>query len=123
MIITRYKRKRRKTKEKGIRIKLIQTDNGSEFQSVFKKHIEETMKLKHQYIWIHTPDQNGKVERSHRTDEEEFYQETEIDYSNLEDINTKLKNWTNYYNAQKLHFALNFDTLEEYLTKWKVSTI
>lgn len=110
-------------KTKGIKIKLVQTDNGPEFQSEFKRHLEETMKLSHQYTWIHTPDQNGKVERSHRTDEEEFYQETEIDYTSLEDINIKLTNWILYYNTQRLHFALNFDTPEECLTKWKVSTI
>ena len=89
-----------KAKTRGIDIKLMQTDNGPEFQSEFKRHLEETMKLVHQYTWIHTPDQNGKVERSHRTDEEEFYQETEIDYTNLKDLNIKLAHWINYYNTK-----------------------
>lgn len=111
-----------KAGERGIKMKLIQTDNGPEFQSRFVDHLTK-IGISHQYTWIHTPDQNGKVERSHRTDEEEFYQETEIDYTNLEDLNTKLKDWIHYYNTQRLHFALNFDTPEEYLTKWKVSTI
>ena len=111
-----------KAKNKGLTIKLIQTGNGHEFQSDFRNFLNQSG-VGHQYTWIHTPDQNGVVERSHRTDEEEFYQETEIDYTDLEEINTKLKIWLEYYNTKRLHFALNFDTPEEYLEKARVSTI
>lgn len=111
-----------KTRKKGITIKLIQTDNGHEFQAKFEEYLK-TLNIKIQHTWIHTPDQNGVVERSHRTDEEEFYQETEIDYSNLEEINQKLKIWLEYYNTKRLHFSLNYLTPEEYLKKAKVSTI
>ena len=99
---------------KGVNIKLIQTDNGHEFQSEFKRYLDY-LNIKLQHTWIHTPDQNGVVERSHRTDEEEFYQETDIDYSNLEDINKKLRVWLEYYNTKRLHFSLNYQTPEEYL--------
>jgi len=109
-------------KRKGITIKLIQTDNGHEFQTEFEEYLK-SLSIKIQHTWIHTPDQNGVVERSHRTDEEEFYQETEINYSDLEDINTKLKVWLEYYNTKRLHFSLNFLTPEEYLEKTRVSTI
>lgn len=103
-----------KARKKGIKIDLTQTDNGHEFQEKFRKHLI-SLSVKHQYTWIHTPDQNGVVERSHRTDEEEFYQETEIDYTDLEDINNKLKTWLEYYNTKRLHFSLNYLTPEEYL--------
>ena len=109
-------------KKKGITIKLIQTDNGHEFQAEFEEYLK-SISIKIQHTWIHTPDQNGVVERSHRTDKEEFYQETEINYSDLEDINTKLKVWLEYYNTKRLHFSLNFLTPEEYLEKTRVSTI
>lgn len=103
-----------KAKIKGINIELIQTDNGHEFQSEFETHLK-SLGIKLQHIWIHTPDQNGVVERSHRTDEEEFYQETEIDYTNIDDINTEIKIWLEYYNTKRLHFSLNYLTPEEYL--------
>jgi transposase InsO family protein len=103
-----------KAKEKGVIIKIIQMDNGKEFQSLVEAHITK-LGIKYQHTWIHTPDQNGVVERSHRTDDEEFYQETEINYQNLEDINNKLKIWLEYYNTKRLHFSLNFLTPEEYL--------
>jgi len=109
-------------KRKGITIKLIQTDNGHEFQSEFEECLKG-LDIKLQHTWIHTPDQNGVVERSHRTDEEEFYQETEIDYKDLEDINSKLKLWLEKYNTKRLHFSLNYLTPEEYLEKTRVSTI
>ena len=109
-------------KRKRINIKLIQTDNGHEFQAEFDKCLK-SFGIKLQHTWIHTPDQNGVVERSHRTDEEEFYQETEIDYSNLEEISQKLKVWLEYYNTKRLHFSLNYLTPEEYLQKIRVSTI
>lgn len=101
-------------KKKGITIKLIQSDNGHEFQTKFEEYLK-SLNIKIQHTWIHTPDQNGVVERSHRTDEEEFYQETEIDYTNLEEINNKAKIWLEYYNTKRLHFSLNYLTPEEYL--------
>jgi transposase InsO family protein len=55
------------------RVQLIQTDNGSEFQSKFRWHLED-LDVRHVFIRPRTPRLNGKVERSHRVDNEEFYQ-------------------------------------------------
>ncbi len=55
------------------RVLVIQTDNGAEFQSNFHWHLEEH-DIRHVYIRPRTPRLNGKVERSHRVDEQEFYQ-------------------------------------------------
>lgn len=52
---------------------MIQTDNCAEFQSIFHWHLEE-QDIRHVYIRPRTPRLNGKVERSHRVDEQEFYQ-------------------------------------------------
>ena len=109
-----FKRLITKTSKKGISIKMVQTDNGHEFQTEPVKYLA-SRDINHQYIWIHTPDQNGCVERSHRTDDEEFYQQTDIRDLTLDELNEKLEQWTNYYNNQRLHFALNFDTPDEYL--------
>lgn len=51
-----------KARSKGITINLIQTDNGHEFQSEFDTYLK-TLNIKLQHTWIHTPDQNGVVER------------------------------------------------------------
>ena len=55
------------------RVLVVQTDNGAEFQSRFHWHLE-ARDIRHVYIRPKTPHLNGKVERSHRVDEQEFYQ-------------------------------------------------
>lgn len=101
-------------KPKGLNIQRIQTDNGHEFQSEMVKYLE-SVNIKQQYIWVHTPDQNGVVERSHRTDDEEFYQLTETQDMTLKELNQALEKWTEKYNTKRLHFSLNFVTPEKYL--------
>lgn len=108
------KRLIKKAKERGIKILMIQTDNGHEFQLIVREYLE-CVGISHQYIWIHTPDQNGVVERSHRTDDDEFYHLKETQDLTLEELNQALEEWIEYYNTKRLHFSLNFDTPEEYL--------
>jgi transposase InsO family protein len=55
------------------RIREVRTDNGHEFQAKFHWHVED-QGIRHAYIKPSSPQLNGKVERSHRTDDEEFYQ-------------------------------------------------
>jgi len=71
------------------RIKMIRTDNGHEFQAKFHWHCED-LGLEHVYIKPASPNLNGKVERSHLTDKQEFYQL--INYKGDVDLE---KNWRN----------------------------
>ena len=84
------------------RINNIRTDNGHEFQAKFHWHVED-LGMKHSYIKPGTPQLNGKVERSHRTDRKEFYQL--LEYTNDVDINRKLKDWETFYNYHRPHGA------------------
>ena len=54
------------------RVETVQTDNGAEFQSGFHYHVLDRG-IGHVYIRPATPRLNGKVERSHRIDADEFY--------------------------------------------------
>jgi transposase InsO family protein len=54
------------------KVEVIQTDNGGEFGSQFHCHVLDRG-IGHVYIKPATPRLNGKVERSHRIDAEEFY--------------------------------------------------
>lgn len=92
------------------RTEVIQTDNGSEFGSQFHWHILDKG-INHVYIKPRTPRLNGKVERSHRIDQEEFYQMLKgvvIDDAKL--FNEKLKEWENFYNYQRPHGGLDGQT-------------
>jgi transposase InsO family protein len=84
------------------RIKMIRTDNGHEFQSRFHWHLQD-LGIEHVYIKKGTPRLNGKVERSHRTDAEEFYQL--LEYKGDVDLNKKLAEWENFYNFSRPHSA------------------
>src|SRR5262245_10936051 len=100
------------------RIHVVQTDNGSEFQSQFHWHLERR-DLRHVYIRPRTPHLNGKVERSHRVDDQEFYQL--LDHDGVSDdihlFNDKLREWEDYYNYHRPHGALGGQTPYERLVE------
>ena len=60
---------------------------------------------------------NGKVERSHRVDQQEFYQL--LDKNGIADdihlFNDKLREWEDYYNYHRPHGALDGQTPYERL--------
>jgi Integrase core domain len=63
-----------------------------------------------------TPRLNGKVERSHRVDAEEFYRLLDgvvIDDINI--FNARLKEWQDYYNYDRPHGGLDGQTPYERL--------
>lgn len=94
------------------RIHTIQTDNGHEFQALFHWHCEDHG-IRHVYIRKASPHLNGKVERSHLTDQQEFYQL--IEYKDDIDIEKKLSEWENFYNCHRPNGALNGKTPYEVL--------
>src|SRR3990167_3697374 len=53
-------------------VKFVQTDNGLEFQSRFRDIVNE-IGLKHHHTHKKSPNENALIERSFRTDEEEFF--------------------------------------------------
>ena len=76
----------------GYKPKEIQTDNGTEFtynQSKIKKEhpmerLLKKLEIRHHKIRPRTPEHNGKVERSHRNDNERFY--SYLKFYSLEDL-------------------------------------
>jgi transposase InsO family protein len=89
------------------RISTVRTDRGHEFQARFHWHVED-QGIRHVYIKPRTPQLNGKVERSHRTDQTEFYQL--LTYTDDIDLNAKLQAWENFYNYDRPHISLNGKT-------------
>jgi len=96
-------------------VERVQTDNGSEFGASFHWHLLDKG-IDHVKIRPRTPRLNGKVERSHRIDSEEFYRLLEgqvIDDANL--FSDKLQEWEDYYNYHRPHGALSGQTPYERL--------
>ena len=96
-------------------VERVQTDNGSEFGTSFHLHLLD-LGVDHVRIKPRTPRLNGKVERSHRIDSEEFYRLVHgqaIDDANV--FTEKLQEWEDYYNYHRPHGALNGQTPYERL--------
>jgi transposase InsO family protein len=96
-------------------VQVIQTDNGAEFQSALHYHVLDKG-VGHVYIKPRTPRLNGKVERSHRIDAEEFYRLLDgvvIDDAKI--FNDKLQDWENFYNYHRPHGGLDGQTPYERL--------
>ena len=94
------------------RIREIRTDNGHEFQAKFHWHVEDKG-IRHAYIKPSSPQLNGKVERSHRSDQQEFYQL--LSYKGDVDLIAKLAEWESFYNLARPHGAHNGKTPYEAL--------
>jgi transposase InsO family protein len=110
------------------KIMAIKTDNGSIFTNRYLGYDRSTdplnprlhafdvlcnnMRITHYLIDPGKPAQNGKVERSHRTDQEKFYDENK--FKSFEDLKQKMKIWNIKYNNTK-HCGLNGKTPNEML--------
>jgi Integrase core domain len=77
----------------------------------------EELDIRHVYIRPRTPHLNGKVERSHRVDDQEFYQLLDKDgiTDDIHLFNEKLREWEDYYNYHRPHGALAGQTPYERL--------
>jgi transposase InsO family protein len=88
------------------RVEIIQTDNGAEFGS-FHYHVLDRG-IRHVYINPATPRLNGKVKRSHRIDEEEFYRMLDGVVINDTDLfNDKRPRVVDFYNFNRPHGGLD----------------
>ena len=114
------------------KIERVQTDNGFEFtnrlswqafmkekKTLFESKLKE-LGIEHKLIKPHTPKQNGKVERSHRKDQERFYYDKV--FFSLEDLKNRAKYWIREYNnfpMRPLGWLSPRQKLEEYMCKVK----
>jgi len=80
-------------------IQRVQTDRGTEFfaEKVQRKLMEYGIKFRPNKPG--SPHLNGKVERSQRTDKEEFYSTVNLELEELK--NETLPEWQHYYNWQR----------------------
>ena len=110
------------------KIETIQTDNGFEFtnrlnwnktkrneKTMFETTIEK-LGIKYRQIKPYTPKENGKVERSHRKDQERFYYK-KVFYS-LEDLRNRGRDWRKEYNNFPMR-PLGWLSPNEFLKRYK----
>jgi hypothetical protein len=106
----------------GVKVLRAQTDHGTEFtlpenemtlasyangdtrDALFDLECEK-LGIKHRLIKVRTPELNGKVERSHRTDNDRFY--SRFKFRDSHTLNHALQHvWMPEYNEQRPHSSL-----------------
>ena len=119
-------------KELGIHVECVQTDNHSTFTNLyiggnkkskydlFRPHplteYLESRGIEHKLSRPGTPRHNGFVERSHRTDEDDFYDWINAGELDNQTLETALKDWMDEYNNQRLHSSCGYlPPMEHYL--------
>jgi transposase InsO family protein len=100
-------------------IRRLQCDNGREFPLEFALAVEAAG-IRHRYIRPRRPQQNGKVERSHRIDHEEFWGRHR--FADFETATTALHQWETRYNHERLSLALKGRTPAEKLAALRPPT-
>jgi len=116
----------------GIRVECVQTDNHMTFTNLY---LGGRHKADHELRRVHpltkylldrgiehklsrpaTPQHNGFVERSHRTDEEEFYRVVDVLRLNDDQLKAAMKRWQDEYNYLRLHSSLKYQSpMQHYL--------
>ncbi len=97
-------------------VQAIQSDGGSEFLGTFGPTAEE-LHLVHYVNRPNYPQGNGRIERSFRTDEEEFYQVEELP-ADLGSLEAALLRWNRVYETVRPHQALGYKTPEQFYQDW-----
>jgi hypothetical protein len=86
---------------------------GPERKTHFHWHVADLGVVGHVYVKPRTPQFNDRVERSHRTDKEKFYQL--LTYRDDVDLEKKLAAWEGFYNYDRPHGAHSGKTPYEVL--------
>jgi transposase InsO family protein len=102
-------------------IAALQVDGGSEFAAEFETACQQRG-LPLFVLPPRSPKLNGRVERSHRTHHEEFYQVIP-DRWNVASLNPQLRRWEHIYNTVRPHQALGYQTPLEFLERWKSQSL
>lgn len=93
------------------------TDSGGENEKDFTQCLQEK-DIIHFYSRLATPIDNPRVERSHLTDEKEFYGRGNL-YNTFEEQKQALRKWEYTYNWVRPHQALGYLTPMEFYELWK----
>lgn len=85
------------------RIKILQSDQGSEFSRTFS----ERARIEHRHLRVRRPNDNAHLERFNRTLQEECLDALP---RGIGAINGMLPKYLRYYNEKRYHFGLNLKT-------------
>jgi transposase InsO family protein len=95
---------------------MVQTDNGKEFGKTVTKWLREH-KIKHVFSHKARPVENAYVERSHRTDEKEFYSLGSYGKT-IAEFREHFSQYMAMYNELRPYWGLRGLTPQQFLTEY-----
>ena len=98
----------------------VQTDNGLEFQRRFHELCQE-LGVEHYYIHKNSPRENALIERSFRTDEDEFFLLLEKEPTDINELNRWLQRYLVTYNTVRPHMGLDMLRPREFVELYQKS--
>jgi len=93
-------------------VQAIQSDGGPEFLGQFTKTVAE-LRLTHYFNRPYYPQGNGRIERSFRTDDDEFYHVYDLP-ADFGGLRAALLAWNHRYESWRLHQALGYLTPDQF---------
>lgn len=97
----------------SFKMEMIQTDNGPEFQKMFTFRICR-IGINHRHSRVRRSDDQAHIERFNRTIQEECLDRTA---QTLFHFKKALKEYLPYYNSERLHMGINYQTPSEVLRR------
>ena len=103
----------RAQKKAPFRFQMIQTEHGAEFSIRFS-HILKRSGIEHRHSRVKQKDDQAHIERFNRTIQEECFDRTA---HTISDFKKALKEYLPYYNNERLHMGINYQTPLEVLRR------
>ena len=99
------------------RIRIIHSDNGSEFAGEFTKVCQQ-LEIQQVYNRLRTPQDNPCLERFNWTVQDEWLALSEVGLDEIPEANQDLTNWLIEYNFERPHQTLDYQTPVEYACQY-----
>lgn len=100
----------------GSDIKIIHSDNGSEFAGEFERACNQ-LAIQQIYNRVRTPTDNPAIERFNWTVQDEWLSMSEVGLDDPQEANRDLTKWLIEYNSVRPHQALDYQTPLDYAQK------
>jgi transposase InsO family protein len=97
---------------------VIRTDNGSQYISQKFRESIQILGARQEFIYYHTPQQNGHVESFHKTLKKEYIWPHE--FANYQSAEIIIANAFLDYNYSRIHSALGYITPNEFTKSWEM---
>lgn len=107
---------------KTIKIKVVQTDNGSEFEGAFDQYLGKR-KIRHLWTYPQCPKINSCIERYNRSVQEEWMNSYLDEMIDTKKFNKRLQEYIYFYNNQRVHESLGLKTPAQVVGKELISPI